>query len=276
MWNSPGFLDLPDRAGKPRDRGLTHVLDKGTAITALDALLVQAGHLIDVIKIGWGIAYIDPMVKERVALCHAAGVMVSLGGTLLEVAAAQDRLTELRHWAAGIGVDALEVSNGLGALTPQRKAALIHDLSDEFVVLAETGLKSGTVPVVTRAWLAEMEADLAAGARWLIAEGRESGTVGLYEPDGSVRAALVEAIAAHLPVEQVIFEAPRAAQQSWMVRHLGADVSLGNVPPEEVLPLETLRLGLRADTARLPNCDPTDQDPTDQDLTERDRSAAPR
>ncbi len=251
MWNSPDFLDLSERAGKPRDRGLTHVLDKGTTITALDATLVQAGHLVDIVKIGWGIAYIDPVVKERVALCHAAGVMVSLGGTLLEVAVAQDRLAELRRWAADIGVDALEVSNGLGVLTPQRKAALIRELAGEFVVLAETGLKSGTIPVVAQAWLAEMESDLDAGARWLIAEGRESGTVGLYETDGSVRAWLVDAIVAHLPVERIIFEAPRTAQQSWMVRHLGADVSLGNIPFEEVLPLETLRLGLRADTAQV-------------------------
>ncbi len=251
MWNSPDFLDLPERAVKPRDRGLTHVLDKGTTITSLDATLVQAGHLVDIVKIGWGVAYIDPVVKERVALCHAAGVLVSLGGTLLEVAIAQDRLAELRRWAADIGVDALEVSNGLGMLTRQRKAALIRELADEFVVLAETGLKSGTIPVVAQAWLAEMESDLAAGARWLIAEGRESGTVGLYETDGSVRVALVDAIVAHLPVERIIFEAPRTAQQSWMARHLGADVSLGNIPFEEVLPLETLRLGLRADTARV-------------------------
>ena len=255
VWNSADFLDLSDRAGKPRDRGLTHVLDKGATIPALEAWLIQTGHLVDVIKIGWGIAYIDPVVKERVAVCHAAGVMVSLGGTLLEVAVAQDRLTELRRWAADIGVDALEVSNGLGVMSSQRKAALIHELSGEFVVLAETGLKSGTIPVVADAWLAEMEADLAAGARWLIAEGRESGTVGLYEADGSVRATLVEAIVARLPVERIIFEAPRAAQQSWMVRHLGADVSLGNIPLEEVMPLETLRLGLRADTARLPDRD---------------------
>lgn len=267
MWNPSDFLDLSDRAGKPREYGLTHVLDKGSTITALDALLFQAGHLIDIIKIGWGIAYIDPVVKERVAVCHAAGVIVSLGGTLLEIAVAQDRLTELRRWAADIGVDAVEVSNGLGALTPRRKAALIHELSDEFVVLAETGLKSGMIPVVADAWLAEMEADLAAGARWLIAEGRESGTVGLYGPGGSVRAELVEAIVAHLPVERIIFEAPRTAQQSWMVRHLGADVSLGNIPLEEVLPLETLRLGLRADTARLPDRKPTDCDPTNRDPT---------
>jgi phosphosulfolactate synthase len=255
VWNSPDFLDVSDRAGKPRDRGLTHVLDKGVTIPALDAWLVQIGHLVDVIKIGWGIAYIDPVVKERVAVCHAAGVMVSLGGTLLEVAVAQDRLTKLRRWAADLGVDALEVSNGLGAMAPQRKAALIHELSGEFIVLAETGLKSGTVPVVTDAWLAEMEADLAAGARWLIAEGRESGSAGLYDTDGSVRASLVEAIVAGLPAERIIFEAPRTAQQSWMVRHLGANVSLGNIPLEEVLPLETLRLGLRADTARLPDRD---------------------
>lgn len=255
MWNSPDFLDLPNRASKPRSHGLTHVLDKGSLITALDAWLVQAGHLIDILKIGWGIGYIDSVIKERVALCHAAGVMVSLGGTLLEVALAQGRLTELRRWAGDIGVDALEVSNGLGTLSLQRKAKLIRELSDEFIVLAETGIKSKEVPVKAEAWLTEMKSDLNAGARWLIAEGRESGTVGLYESDKSVRTELVDALVAHLPLEQIIFEAPCSAQQSWMIRQLGVNVNLGNIPLEEVLPLETLRLGLRADTVRLGGVD---------------------
>jgi phosphosulfolactate synthase len=251
VWNSPDFLDVPNRASKPRSRGLTHVLDKGGVISTLDAWLLQAGHFVDILKIGWGIGYIDPVIKERIALCHVADVMVSLGGTLLEVALAQGRLTELRRWAKDSGVDALEVSNGLGALSLQRKATLIRELSDEFIVLAETGVKNREAPVLADAWLTEMESDLAAGARWLIAEGRESGTVGLYKSDKSVRTALVDTLVAHLPVDQIIFEAPCTAQQSWMIRHLGPDVNLGNIPLEEVLPLETLRLGLRADTARL-------------------------
>jgi phosphosulfolactate synthase len=249
VWNYPDFLKLPEREDKPRRRGLTHVLDKGMTTPALEAQLAQTGELIDIFKIGWGIAYIDPTVKDRVALCNAAGVAVCLGGTLLEVCVAQDRVDDLRRWASSIGVDAIEVSDGLQALAPDRKTQLIRSLSADFMVLAETGAKDGHVPVVTEQWLAEMEADLAAGATWIIAEGRESGTVGLYHDDGSLRVELVETIAARLPIDRVIFETPRKAQQVEFIRRFGAGVNLGNVPPEEVLPLETLRLGLRADTA---------------------------
>ena len=249
MWDRPDFLELPDRDRKPRRRGLTHVLDKGISTAALEALLDQAGEFIDVLKIGWGIAYVDPTVKERVALCNAAGVTVSLGGTLLEVCEAQRQVNALRRWAAGIGIGAIEVSNGLEAITPARKAQLIRLLATDFIVFAETGAKDGHAPVVTERWLTELAADLDAGASWAIAEGRESGTVGLYHADGTVRAELVDAISAQLPVDRIIFEAPRKAQQTWLIRRLGAGVNLGNVPLDEVLPLETLRLGLRADTA---------------------------
>ena len=249
MWDRPSFLDLPARQGKPRRLGLTHVLDRGMPTPTLEALLVQAGDLIDIVKVGWGIGYVDPTVKERIALFHSAGIMVSLGGTLLEVAAAQGRLTPLRRWGEEIDVDALEVSNGLQLLSPEEKTNLVRELAGDFTVLAEAGAKDARVPVVPERWLAEMEADLAAGARWVIAEGRESGTAGLYRPDGSVRDDLVDLLAARLGGEHLIFEAPQKMQQAWLIRRLGAGVNLGNVAPEEVLSTETLRLGLRADTA---------------------------
>ena len=249
MWDCPDFLDLPLRPQKPRDSGLTHVLDKGLPVESLEHLLVQAGHLIDVLKVGWGIAYIDPTAKQRAARCDAAGVTVSLGGTLLEICAAQGKVDELRRWAVGLGVHAVEVSNGLEQLTTAAKTALIRSLTQDFVVLAETGAKDSHSPVVTDVWLAEMEADLEAGARWVIAEGRESGTVGLYDEHGMVRESLVEAIVDRLPVDRVIFEAPLKHQQVWFIEHLGPDVNLGNVATSEVIALETLRLGLRADTA---------------------------
>ena len=152
-----------------------------------------------------------------------------LGGTLLEICAAQGKVDQLRRWASGIGVDAVEVSNGLQAITTDRKTELIGALSADFTVYAETGAKDGAVPVVTEDWLTELEGDLAAGASWVIAEGRESGTVGLYRPDGGVRAELVDAIAARLPVDRVIFETPRKAQQTWFVRTFGPGANLGNV-----------------------------------------------
>jgi phosphosulfolactate synthase len=249
MWDCPDFLTLPVREPKPRQRGLTHVLDKGMTTAALDDLLAQAGHLIDIVKVGWGIAYVDPMIKERIALCAAAGVKVSLGGTFLEVCAAQGRVSELRNWAEEIDVDCVEVSNGLQALTRERKTRLIEQLSQDFTVLAETGAKADDVPVVAADWLVELETDLEAGATWVVTEGRESGTVGLYNSAGAPRAGLVDAIAARIPLDRVIFEAPRKPQQAWLIHRFGAGVNLGNIATDEVLALETLRLGLRADTA---------------------------
>jgi phosphosulfolactate synthase len=251
VWERPNFLRLPARQPKPRTAGLTHVLDKGSPPALLAAMLEGAGELVDVVKVGWGVAYVDRALKQRVALCHAAGAVVSLGGTLLEVAAGQGRVAELRGWAAEQGVDAIEVSNGLLGLSLAAKAALVGELAATFTVLAETGAKDDRVEVVPARWVEEMTADLDAGARWVIAEGRESGTVGLFRSDGSVREELVELIAARLPLERVIFEAPRKAQQAWFIRQLGPQVNLGNIDLDEVLPLETLRLGLRADTAGI-------------------------
>ena len=249
---APNFLHLPDRGAKPRTAGVTHVLDKGTPVAALEGYLASAADHVDIIKIGWGISYVDRAVKDRIAVCRAAGVSVSLGGTLLEIAAAQGRVTELVRWAKTIGVDVVEVSNGLERLSGVRKRALVHALAGDFIVLAEAGAKDATAPVAAAAWAEEMVGDLAAGARWVIAEGRESGTVGLYEPDGSVRVQVVDGLARLVGWERIIFEAPRKSQQMWFITRFGPDVSLGNIPPEELLALETLRLGLRADTAPTP------------------------
>ncbi len=247
----PTFLDLPSRQPKPRTRGLTHVLDKGLGLAATRDHLASTAALIDIVKIGWGIGYVDPRLDERVTAYRQAGVHVSLGGTLLEIAAAQGRVGELREWALVSGITTIEVSNGLGALDPRRKQELIRTLSEDFVVAAEVGSKDAATPVVAAEWLAEMESDLEAGARWVIAEGRESGTVGIYQGDGEVRDALIDTLTSRIPIDRIIFEAPHKAQQAWFVRTIGSDVNLGNIPPDEVLALETLRLGLRADTAAV-------------------------
>lgn len=249
MWDRPTFLELPERDAKPRRRGLTHVLDKGAGVSGVEGLLDTAGEFVDLVKIGWGISYIDPRTKERIAAYQAAGAVVCAGGTLLEIATATGRLDAFRAWAASVGFDAVEVSNGLSALTAAAKTALVAALSQDFLVLAEAGSKDAGAPVSAGDWVAEMASDLEAGARWVIAEGRESGTVGLYEPDGSVREDLVDTVAHRIPVDRIIFEAPRKAQQVWFVNRFGAHVNLGNIALDEVLPLETLRLGLRADTA---------------------------
>ena len=248
MPECPTFLKLPARAIKPRSRGITHVLDSGLTPEGIRAFLGQTAHLVDIVKVGWGIGYIDPALGAKVSICAERGCPVSLGGTLLEVAAMQDRIGELRDWALQVGLTHIEVSDGLRALPVSRKQALIRELAADFVVLAETGAKEGNYPPTPAEWGEEMARDLEAGASWVIAEGRESGTVGLYRADEAIREDLVEAIVAWVPQDKVIFEAPRKGQQVWFVRQLGADVNLGNVAPDNVLSLETLRLGLRADT----------------------------
>jgi phosphosulfolactate synthase len=247
----PSFLELPARAVKPRSRGLTHVLDSGLTPDATRAFLGQTGHLVDIVKVGWGIGYVDPALSTRVGICTDHGCPVSLGGTLLEVAALQDRVSELRDWALSVGMTHIEVSNGLRALSASRKQALVRELAADFVVLAETGAKEGNYPPTPAEWGEEMARDLDAGASWVIAEGRESGTVGLYHSDQGIREDLVSAILAWVPADKVIFEAPGKSQQAWFVRQLGADVNIGNVAPGSVLALETLRLGLRADTVSV-------------------------
>lgn len=252
MWDSPDFLRLPVRAAKPRSSGVTHVLDKGAPPVVIEGLLASAADYIDVVKIGWGIGYVDRAFKQRLAAYQGADIQVCLGGTMLEIAVAQGELPALVRWASAQGIDALEVSNGLGWMAPGVQRALVAQLAADFTMLAEAGVKDAAVPVAATEWAEEMNADLAAGATWVVAEGRESGTVGIYEPDGSVRAAFVEELIGSVELARVIFETPSKAQQSWFIRRFGPDVNLGNIAVDDVLALETLRLGLRADTAVRP------------------------
>ena len=245
------FLALPERTAKPRSRGITHVIDRGLPIATLESLLDLAGAHIDFVKFGWGTAYVSRHIRAKVVACRDAKVQTCIGGTLLELACVQGKMREFVRWADSIGFDAVEVSEGTVELGSGIKAGLIEAMARDFVVLAETGSKDVDAPVRPSAWAAQMEADLAAGAAFVLAEGRESGTVGLYHPDGRVREPLVSALVARVPADRIIFEAPSPAQQKWFVRHLGIDVNLGNVATDEVIALETLRRGLRADTAGL-------------------------
>lgn len=251
---SPDFLTLPSRVDKPRSTGLTHVLDAGLSVVELESLLLTAGSLIDIVKFGWGTAYISGSTREKITLCHQADVHTCLGGTLLEIAESQGKIDQCLTWTRELGVDCLEVSNGALEMSAQRKRALIRELSQEFIVLSEVGSKQPGTPVA-HDWITEMTEDLRAGASWVITEGRESGTVGLFDARGAIRRDLLDEILQEVGDENVIFEAPRRAQQSWLTMHVGTNVSLGNVAIRDVVSLETLRLGLRADTIAL-SCGP--------------------
>lgn len=247
----PGFLSLPERTSKPRTAGLTHVIDKGLSPVELRSLIETAGSYIDFLKLGWGTAYVANGVKAKVAMCRAADIHACLGGTLFEIAVHQGRLAEYVSWLHRLDIEHVEVSDGALEMPVERKQAIIRTLAKEFRVIAEVGSKDPTRAVIAAEWVAEMVADLEAGASLLIAEARESGTVGLYRADGTVREDVVEAVTAAIPAGRIVFEAPRKEQQAWLIRRIGPDVNLGNVQPHDALALETLRLGLRADTVDL-------------------------
>lgn len=247
----PDFLSLPARSVKPRDRGVTHVIDRGLPLSVLRSLLELAGPHIDFVKFGWGTAYVSRQIRAKVLVCREAGVRACTGGTLLELAAAQGKVTEFARWVSGLGIETVEVSEGTIGLAADVKCRLIRDLAADFCVLSEVGSKDPGAPVEPDEWAARRVGDLDAGASFVVAEGRESGTVGLYQPGGEVREPLVEAILAAVPSERIIFEAPARAQQAWFIRRCGTEVNLGNVAPDEILSVETMRRGLRTDTAYL-------------------------
>jgi phosphosulfolactate synthase len=243
------FLKLPDRSAKPRQQGITHVLDRGLSVAGADGLIEVAGDSIDLLKLGWGTAVATGNLEPKLARYREHGIPVVLGGSLTELAIAQDRLEDLIAWAHQLGLEHFEISDGTIALDHERKLSLIERLAREFIVLSEVGSKDDTGAITPPyLWVEQMGQELEAGAWKVIAEGRESGTAGIFRPDGEVREGLIDEIVHGIDSGRILFDAPRKDQQVWFVRTFGADVNLSNIPVGEVLALETLRLGLRSDT----------------------------
>jgi phosphosulfolactate synthase len=245
------LLDLPARTAKPRENGLTHVLDRGLSVAAIDGLMEIAGDYIDIVKLGWGTAVATGNLEAKVARYKEHGVTVMFGGTLTELAIAQNRLDRLVAWLQELGIEHIELSDGTLNIEFDRKLELISRLAEEFTVLSEVGSKDATVIMAPYRWVEQIQQELEAGAWKVIAEARETGTAGIYRPDGEVRMGLVDEIVHEVDHYAIVWEAPRKEQQVFFLKRLGSEANLGNIPPEEVLGLETLRLGLRSDTADL-------------------------
>jgi phosphosulfolactate synthase len=244
-----GFLDLPERSPKPRERGLTHVLDKGLSCAEVDGLMEVAGESVDIVKLGWGTALVTGNLEAKLARYAAHGVPVVLGGTLTEIALRDERLDGLVAWCQDLGIAHVEVSDGTIALEPERKREIVARLAaDGFTVFSEVGSKDAERIMAPYKWVELIEAELEAGAWKVIAEARESGTAGIFRPDGEVRMGLIDEIVHAIDPDRIIFEAPQRAQQVWFLKRFGREVNLGNIAPGDVLSLETLRLGLRSDT----------------------------
>jgi phosphosulfolactate synthase len=207
-----------------------------------------AGAAVDIVKLGWGTALVTGNLQAKLARYRAHDVPVVLGGTLTEIALRDGRIDGLIAWCKELGIGHVEVSDGTIELETERKREIVARLAREFTVFSEVGSKDDERIMAPYRWVEEIQGELEAGAWKVIAEARESGTAGIFRPDGEVRMGLIDEIAHAIDPAQLIFEAPQRAQQVWFIRRFGSEVNLGNIAPEDVLSLETLRLGLRSDT----------------------------
>jgi phosphosulfolactate synthase len=239
----PGF-DL----GLSRDGGLTHVLDKGLGPRGWEDVLDTAGEHIDIVKLGWGTAFVTQNLERKLDVLREKRVVV--GGTFFEVVFVKGKLDEYKRWLSELGLTHVEISDGTVEIPRERKLELIADFARDFTVLSEVGSKDADVVFAPYEWVQWIKEEKDAGAWKVITEAREGGTAGIFRPDGDMRTGLIQEIEHSIDFHDLVWEAPTKASQAWFVKHFGPDVNLGNIPPEEVIPLETLRLGLRGDTLK--------------------------
>ena len=242
------IIGLPDRPEKPRHKGLTHMLDKALGPRQIRDILDTAAEVIDLVKLGWGTAAITPNLETKLALYREADLPIYFGGTLFEAFFLRDQIDAYRRLLDDLGVRHVEISDGSVSMPQEEKLRAIELFAQDFTVLSEVGSKDANNIMPPYRWVEAMQAELEAGSWKVIAESRETGTAGLFRPNGEVRTGLVDEIVARVDPRDIIFEAPHKMQQVWFIKHQGANVNLGNIAPSEVIPLETLRLGLRGDT----------------------------
>jgi phosphosulfolactate synthase len=231
-----------------RDGGLTHVLDKGLGPRGWEDVLEVSGDYIDIVKLGWGTSYVTKSLERKLEVLKEKPVVI--GGTFFEVVYVKDKLDEYKGWLTELGLTHVEISDGTVEIPRERKLELIADFARDFTVLSEVGSKDSSVEYGVEEWTRWLREELEAGAWKVITEAREGGTAGIFDAGGGMRTELIGEIAEAVGVANVIFEAPSKAAQAWFVQQFGPEVNLGNIPPEEVIPLETLRLGLRGDTLK--------------------------
>jgi phosphosulfolactate synthase len=234
--------------GISRDGGLTHVLDKGLGPRGWEDVLETAGEHIDIVKLGWGTSYVTGGLRRKLDILRDKPVVI--GGTFFEVVYVKDKLEEYKRWLSSLGIGHVEISDGTVEIPRERKLELISDFARDFVVLSEVGSKDSDVVFASDQWVQWIREEKEAGAWKVITEAREGGSAGIFRKDGDMRTGLIDEIAHEIDVHDLVWEAPTKASQAWFVKQFGPGVNLGNIPPEEVISLETLRLGLRGDTLK--------------------------
>jgi len=240
--------NLPERTRKPRQVGFTMAMDKGLSVREAEDFVSNCADHVDIIKLGWATSFVTPRLKEKLAVYKEAGIPCYFGGTLFEAFIIRDQFDDYRKVLDQFGLQYAEVSDGSIDLDHDKKCEYIAKLAGQVTVLSEVGSKDADKIIPPYMWIDLMQKELEAGAWKVIGEARESGNVGLFRSTGEVRSGLVQEILTKIPFEKIIWEAPQKAQQVWFIKLLGANVNLGNIAPNEVIPLETIRLGLRGDT----------------------------
>jgi phosphosulfolactate synthase len=239
---------VPDRTAKPRVYGYTMAMDKGLSLREVEDFISVSGDYVDIVKLGWGTSLVVPKLAEKIKLYQEANIPVYFGGTLFEAFVIRKQFEDYRRILDKYQVTFAEVSDGSVDMEHDEKCHYISKLSEQATVLSEVGSKDATKIMPPYKWIELMQAELEAGAWKVIGEAREGGNVGLFRSSGEVRSGLVEEILTKIPFEKIIWEAPQKEQQVWFIKLLGANVNLGNIAPQEIIPLETIRLGLRGDT----------------------------
>ena len=239
---------IPERPSKPRNNGVTMMMDKGLSIRQAEDFLSASGHLTDIIKLGFGTSFVTPNLEQKIKLYKEAGMKVYLGGTLFEAFVVRGMFNDYIKLLNKFKLECAEVSDGSIVMPHDKKCEYINTLSKNFTVLSEVGSKEAGIIIHPSKWISMMNAELKAGSWKVIAEARESGNVGIYRANGSAHTLLINKILSKVKKDDILWEAPQKAQQVWFLKLLGANVNLGNISYDDVIPLETLRLGLRGDT----------------------------
>lgn len=239
---------VPKRTAQPRKHGLTMVMDKGLAVRQAEDLVSAGAQFIDMVKLGFGSSYITNDLQAKIDIYHKAGIKVYFGGTLFEAFVARGKFRDYVKVLKQFNIETVEVSDGSIVLEHGLKCRYIEELAKNFTVLSEVGSKEEGILISPAKWTRMMENELNAGSWKVIAEARESGTVGIYRPSGKAHSVLVNRITAKVDPKNIIWEAPIKSQQVYFIKQFGANVNLGNIAPREIIALETLRLGLRGDT----------------------------
>ncbi len=239
---------IPKRSDKPRNKGITMMMDKGLGLRETEHFIEASAHLTDLVKFGFGTAFVTSQLEEKLKIYRAAGIRPYFGGTLFEAFYARGMFKEFVKMLDKYDLDLAEISDGSIIIPPDEKCKLIHELSQSRTVLSEVGSKDSGILISPAKWVRLMKAELEAGSWKVIAEGREAGNVGVFRPNGTAHSMLINRIIASVKPEDILWEAPQKNQQVWFIKLFGAEVNLGNIAPNDVIPLECLRLGLRGDT----------------------------